>query len=195
MASHCHLSEFALWWSVSQIFVILWVVSLLLRCSRARRTCERVRNHLLRGNATRVSGVHTQQSTFSRVCVFFSFDYLLADGGNACSLDLCISKFLKTFFTLRGLTRHLLFSGQGLDPGHPAVHDLVPSLFASTVLGLVPDLPGGGVIRALAVGPSLQDDEGRVLDVIVFRKSLTIEYFVKDHWRDPKTSSLIGSVK
>lgn len=90
-------------------------------------------------------------------------------------VQICIDdKPMLGFFTtqIAYLTKILLFfSGQGLDPDLPVVRDLVPSPHNSAVPGLVPNLPGGDIILALAVGPPLQGKEGRkIFSFFLFMK-------------------------
>ena len=67
-------------------------------------------------------------------------------------------QFSQNFFN------HLIFlSGQDLGPDLLAVRGLGPNLPVNAVPGLVPDLPGSGIIRGLAVGLSLQREKSRKL--------------------------------
>ena len=68
-----------------------------------------------------------------------------------------------------------LSSDQGLGPGHPDAHVLVPlpHPLASSDLGLdlVPDLPGD-VTLALEAGPSLRREEGKARTIILLREGV-----------------------
>ena len=71
------------------------------------------------------------------------------------------------------------FPDQDLDPDLPAVRDLVPSPHNIAGPGLVPSLPGGDIILALAAGPSLRlQGEGErtfPIDLIKFQRITSLE--------------------